>query len=124
MSKKWQRIDKKVRKNNYPSFDRALDLHFSDNPPNKLEDLKRLMKDYAFRTKDNEKLEPTDKQLDHAWRFIKQNYFPQQILMDNYFKAEKYRTYYVYRANKNVEYKGKKYRKGQFLPKSVEVTQG
>ncbi len=117
MNRKWERVNSQRRKSNYPSFERALDLHFGNNPPNKIEELNRLMTDYAFRVKDNEKLEPTEKQLNHAWQYIKRNYFPQQQIIDNYYRTEKYKKAYVYRANKNIEYKGKKYRKGQFIPK-------
>lgn len=116
---KWERINKQHgnRKSNYPSFDKALDLYFGDNPPTSKEKLRDGLRNHAFHVIDNERQDPTDKQLNHSWEYIKKNYFPEQKHVEDYYSTETYRKRYVYRANKNIIIKGKKYRKGQFTPK-------
>lgn len=114
---KWETLNRKKRTSNYSSMDKALDLHFGDNPPESREKLNKLLKDYAFHVVNNTKENPTEKQLDYSWNFIKRNYFPQQKHVEDYYRIEQYKKSYVYRANKNIIVKGKKYKKGQFIPK-------
>jgi hypothetical protein len=123
---KWERINREHgrRKSNYKSFDKALDLHFSYDTPTNKRTLSDKMKDYGFHTVNNEKDEPTDKQLNHAWDYILKNYLPKQKEITDYYQTETTgisqrtkKVNYRYRANRNIEYKGKRYRKGQFLPK-------
>ena len=127
-TRKWERINSRNRRSNYPSFEKSLDLHFGDKPPKNKEELSKLMKDYAFRIASikgvQEKIEPTEKQLNYAWTYISRKYFPYQEHIEDYYRTETYRKKYVYRANKNIEYKNKKYRKGQFLPRSVFTMTG
>jgi hypothetical protein len=127
-TRKWERIESRKRHSNYPSFEKSLDLHFGDEPPKNKEQLNRLMKDYAFRVSSikgiQEKVEPTDKQLNYAWNYIKSKYFPYQPHIEDYYRIETYGFYvktrkprYIYRATKNIEINNKKYRKGQFIPR-------
>jgi hypothetical protein len=122
---KWERINREHgrRKSNYKSFDKALDLHFAYDTPTNKRTLSDKMKDYGFHTVNNEKDEPTDKQLNHAWDYILKNYLPKQKEITDYYQTETTgishktkKVNYRYRASRNIEYKGKKYRKGQFLP--------
>jgi len=122
---KWERINRThgKRKSNYPSMDRALDLHFGYDLPKDKDELKKKMKDYGFLIRDNVKEEVTDLQINHSWNYLVRKYFPQQKEITDYYRTETYgvskktkKPVYVYRANKNIEYKGKKYRRGQFLP--------
>lgn len=123
-NKKWEIVNKRARKENYTSFYKYIDYCFSENTPSEREELRSLMTEKGFRTKDNEKLDVTTKQVDKAWEYIQKTYFPRQTFITDYYKTEKYRKYYVYRATRNIEYKGKKYKRGQFLPKKVFTTTG
>jgi len=123
--KKWEHINKRQRrKSNYPSFDRSLTVHFAHDTPTNKKDLTDKMKDYGFYVVDNKKLEPTEKQLNHAWDFILKHYLPKQKEITDYYGVEttgiSHKTRkpnYRYRATRNIVYKDKKYRKGQFMPK-------
>jgi len=125
MRTKWERINRThgKRKSNYPSFDKALDLHFGYDLPNDKEDLKRRMKDYGFLVRNDVKEDVTDLQSQHAWNYLVKKYFPYQKEITDYYGTETYsvnrktkKPNYVYRASRNIEYKGKKYRRGQFMP--------
>jgi len=126
MKSKWERINRQhgKRKSNYPSFDKALDLHFGYDLPKDKEELKERMKDYGFLVRDNVKEDVTELQSNHAWEHLVKKYFPHQKDITDYYRTETYginrktkKPNYVYRANRNIEYKGKKYKRGQFLPK-------
>lgn len=126
---KWERINtqRNRRKNNYPSFDRAIDLHFQYDTPNNKEDLEGEMERYGFHVVDNEKQTPTEKQLNHAWEYILKKYLPKQKEITDYRgSSEVYgisnktkKPNYRYRANRNFIYKGKKYKKGQFISQTM-----
>jgi hypothetical protein len=122
---KWTSVNKKYgkRRSNYPSFDKFLDIHFAYDTPTNRDALSNKMQEYGFHIKDNRKEPPTDKQLCHAWDYILIKYLPKQKEITDYYSTETFgishktkRVNYRYRASKNIEYKGKKYRKGQFLP--------
>jgi len=59
--------------------------------------------------------EATDKQVDFAWSYLKKSKVTQQIIDD--FIVHTYNKRIVKRALKNQTINGKKYRKGQFIPK-------
>jgi hypothetical protein len=126
MKTRWERINREHgrRKSNYKSFDKALDLHFSYDTPTNKDDLSNKMTDYGFHVVDNDKESPTDKQLNHAWEYILKNYLPKQKEITDYYQVETTgishttrKPNYRYRATRNIIYKNKKYRKGQFMPK-------
>lgn len=56
----------------------------------------------------------TPKQLTFAWNFLKEKAIQQ--LIDDYV-VHTYHKQIILRANKELTIKGKKYRKGQFMPK-------
>lgn len=123
---KWERINRQhgKRKSNYKSFDKALDLHFKYDTPTNKKDLSNDMEKYGFHVVDNKKDTTTDKQLNHAWEYILKHYLPKQKEITDYYKVETTgishitrKPNYRYRATRNIIYKNKKYRKGQFMPK-------
>lgn len=119
---KWQRVNRQIqrkRKSNYPSFEKSLEFHFEEDIPQSRTELSRQMKLLGFHPVNNKKEFPTEKQLDFAWEFIKRNYIKEQKKLEYFFKTEEYHKHYVHRANQNIVYHGKRYRKGQFLPKEM-----
>jgi len=73
----------------------------------------RFEKDYKVR-----KVDPSQEQLKFAWSFIHEG--QQMIDKKEYFEIEEYKKRYVRRATESFYYKGKLYKKGQFLPKGVQ----
>lgn len=125
---KWKYVESRTRrrgtKEEYTSFDKYLDLKFSYETPTNKDDLSDKMKQYGFHVFEGEHLEPTYKQLDYAWDFILKHYLPKQKDITDYYKIETTgishitrKPNYRYRATRNIIYKNKKYRKGQFMPK-------
>jgi hypothetical protein len=104
----------------YKSFRQNLDYVIQDSHPESKEQLKILMGRYGFRkNKKGERFYPSDKQLDLAWNytFKKEAWKP---LSGVTYRAERRKTYTVYRATSNFYYKGKLYKKGRFVPKGVK----
>lgn len=125
---KWESVNRRTRrrgtKEEYDSFDKYLNLKFSYDTPTKKEVLSDKMQVYGFHVYEGEYLEPTDKQLDYAWDFILKHYLPKQKEITDYYNVETTgishitrKPNYRYRATRNIIYKNKKYRKGQFMPK-------
>jgi len=126
MKSRWERINRTHgrRKSNYKSFDKAIEVNFAYDTPTNKRKLSDKMKDYGFHVVDSIKKEPTDKQLNHAWEFILKHYLPKQKDITDYYKIETTgishitrKPNYRYRATRNITYKNKKYKKGQFMPK-------
>ena len=62
-------------------------------------------------------ISPSQKQLDFALQFVHAG--KQTVTKKEYFKLERYEKHYVRRATENFYYKGRLYKRGQFLPKGV-----
>lgn len=109
------------KRSNYTSFRKYLLLEFEDLEIDNKQHLGVLMMNRHFRTFTDKKtgvLEdgyPTKPQLDFAYKVLKGISIQTEIV--KYYVKESYRGRNVYRANRETTIKGKKYRKGQFLPK-------
>jgi hypothetical protein len=103
------------RTSNYKGFERALDIDFKSYPPKSKRELSYQMMILKYHTKDNEKLKPTEKQLDYAWLYLKRKYPEQRSI--GFYTKEKYKGHTIHRATTIIYHKNKVYRKGQFLPK-------
>lgn len=109
-----------VSKNDYEPFIEALEVDQQFLDYETKEELKYLMQSYGYRySKKYGKLEPTSKQVNYAWDYLKGKQ-PQQVL-ERYidFVENKYTKHEVIRAERGLSFEGKRYRKGQFLPKGV-----
>lgn len=107
----------KKGKSDMKQFYKILDIDFKYMQPNTKEELKIRMMDLKYHVKKGNKEMPTEKQTDIAWKYIQDNLVQKQRTLETYYVSEKYREHYVYRATTEVIISGKKYRKGQFLPK-------
>jgi hypothetical protein len=108
-------------------FRKQLKIDFTDAQGNlifnTIEELKTLMRRKGYRRKSTYKYKrkytteenPTQKQLAGAWEYLKA-IEPQQYLIDD-FITETYKTRTVYRAKREILIDGKRYKRGQFLPK-------
>lgn len=106
------------RKEDYNSFERNLDIDFKGMQPQTKKELSILMLNLKYRTKKGNKLHPTDKQLDYAWNYLKDKYsWGKQKLLEHWYISESYKKRTVFRATEERTVKGKKYRKGQFIPR-------
>lgn len=103
----------------YKSFRKNLDFIWEDSEPDNKELLKKLMRERSFHESRGVRLEPTYKQLEVAWDYLKSKYKTER-LEDIKFRLEKYRTHSIRRFTQPVIYKGKRYRKGQFVPKGFK----
>lgn len=101
-----------VIKSEYKRLRRYLDLNISKEDFETQKELRTIMNGLGIRT--NTFMLNRDKQLHYAWDYLKgKSYFKRDI---NY-SIERRETYSVYRANKTLIFRGKTYRKGQFIPK-------
>jgi hypothetical protein len=114
------------RASNYRSLRITLHIDFDGVTLRNKEHLKELMqyKGYHLTGRGLETYsEPTYKQLDFAWNELKISYEDEKptakTIMLN-FKREDYKRHYVLRATDYITYKGKIYKKGQFLPRSIK----
>lgn len=106
-------------------LDKTLIKVFGRNIPQTKDSLRFEMTQKGFRQKRietktetyiDDKYPVSDKQVNYAWDFLKateQKRIPKQTKFN--FTQDKYGN----RASENLYYKGKTYRKGQFIPKSV-----
>lgn len=106
----------------YDSFYKALDIDIAlmDNPQDK-ELLKEFMRNAGYRQTKDEKLYPTTKQLDHAINYINKKMGVQiefERYMDYSEKKDILKREHII-AERSLIYNGKKYRKGQYLPKGI-----
>lgn len=113
---------KREWKSNYPGFHRALTIDFKYIQPETKEELKIRMMDLRYHLVKDEKKTPTDKQVNHAWDFIQNNLVQKQreLPKDIWYERNVYNKHYVFRATTEVLFEGKKYRKGQFLPRRLK----
>lgn len=117
------------RASNYRSMNKKLEDNFIDIDGKlnyrTIQELKRRMQETGFhRIKDketkeyyNEKI--TDSQLSYADRYLREHGYRQELIT-NYHVIVTKRRKDIKVANKNVTYKNKKYRKGQYLPKDYD----
>lgn len=106
---------------NYKGFERALDIDFGRFPPENKTALRGLMKQFKYHVVKGDKENPTEKQLNHAWEYLKRNYISEQKTIEYNYRTEHYQRgenkIYIYRATQDLTIGEKTYRKGQFLPK-------
>lgn len=98
-------------------FYKRLEIDFKYLQPETKQEMEIQMKGYGYHVKKGDKEMPSPKQSEIAWKYIQDNLVQKQRTLDTYYVSEKYREHYVYRATTEVIISGKKYRKGQFLPK-------
>lgn len=112
----------------YSNLRRSLDVDFRDIEKDTLtkEQLFNLMNTFGYhRTRDKElseeygqrvtkKIPVTENQTIYAWNYLKGSGKTKQTILN--FTEDRY----GYRANTNLFFKGKTYRKGQFIPRSVK----
>jgi len=96
-----------------------VDIQLMSNPED-VKELQEMMRVSGYRQTKEEKLYPTDKQIRLAQEFINARQ-PQKEIFERYtdYAEERYDKIEVIRAYRDIMYKGKRYRKGQFLPKGV-----
>lgn len=102
---------------NYPSFEHSLDIDFGKYPPESKKELKIQMMNYRYHMVKDEKENPTEKQLDYAWDYLKRQYNIEQRKLTDYYVTEKYGNTIIHRAKKGIFIRGKLYKRGQFLPR-------
>ena len=116
------------RPNDYTSFKKNLKRDFIDpNGDLNIETIQELssemQKGRYHSTRDKETRTftdeaPTQKQLDFAWDFLQKEAKPFQKLLDDFFSKEIYNGRDSFRLTTNERIiNGKRYRKGQFIPK-------
>lgn len=125
-----------IKDKEYDSFRKNVDMIITETPNINQTLLKKLMRDKGFHSKrqiDYDKelerevkysknYEPTELQLNIAWDYIQTKGINKRDLTITRYRTEKYKSHTIKRmiGIKEVEYKGKKYKKGQFLPKNYE----
>lgn len=103
------------RKSNYKSFRESYIRCVKNDPPESIREVALKLYEYGF----NGSKEPKPKQINIAWQWTKEEFFPEgQPRLEFYFRKEYYNNRYVDRATKPVMFNGKQYKKGQFLPKN------
>lgn len=103
----------------YRSFRKQVDFIFEDEQPQTKEALKLLMYQRGMRQTKEQRLHPTDRQVELAWEYVQSKY--QTVKLEEiFFKTERYKKHIIYRATKTKEIDGKKYRAGQFIPHKVK----
>lgn len=106
-------------KQDYTNFRASLTTNSKQWDFETKEELKKLMSIAGYRivfdkeTKTRKADTVTDAQVNFAWNFLKGK---EQKFIDDY-TVHTYNKIIHLRANKEITIKGKKYRKGQFIPK-------
>jgi hypothetical protein len=113
----------------YKDFEETLLRHFKRDLPITRNDLEFKMTEKGYRRKRvtfkdgrsyiDDRYPVHKNQLDYAYNFLS-GITQKQDTLDIRFSF--IRESYGYRANRNIEYNNKHYRKGQFLPRSINET--
>lgn len=106
----------------YKSYRQNVTYLMQDTDIKTKEQLSFLMAQRGFRRlKDGTRLYPSEKQLNIAWEYVKDKGLSIQKIDVLLYREERYKHHVVRRvAVKEIVYKNKKYRKGQFLPKGYK----
>ena len=106
------------QKSNYASFRKYLIADFGNLSEDDLEHLGVLMRDKHYRTftQDGDEVDgyPRPAQLDYAYGVLKRIAISKHV--SEMFVREVYHKRAVWRALRNQEIGGRKYRRGQFIP--------
>lgn len=107
------------QKSTYASFRRCLIADFEDLSKEKMKQLGTLMKNKGYRRfidKDGDEVDgyPRPAQLDYAYGVLKRIAMPKHVSEPSV--REVYHRRVVWRALRNQEIGGRKYRRGQFIP--------
>lgn len=107
-----------IRTDEYAPFRKNLN-YIMDDYPSGLDKatLSKVMRERSFHEIKGERCRPTIKQLELAWGYISSKGV---TITEIFFRTERYKRHSVRRAMKSIPFKGKTYRKGQFLPKEYK----
>jgi homospermidine synthase len=112
----------------YRNFHATLEYDYRREKPQSKEELRKLMRDNGYRVKgkgdSKRQVSPTEKQLNHAWNYLKGEGFIQEIIKEFIQREIKYSWGTSLRKTvpkgQKIKIGNKIYKGGQFLPSDYE----